>query len=334
MGGPIDLAPGESDSTTFTATYVITQDDINIGYVENQAFVDSQDPNDDTISDTSDDPNDPTDDDPDGDGNPDDITIVDLPFISQISLIKSAQLIDLDGDGDFEDGDIIQYTFFVTNTGNVPVFNITVDDPLVDVIGGPIDLEPGEFDGTTFSATYVLTEEDIEAGIVINQAIATGQSLDGEDITDISDTGTDAQGNVIPNPESIETPDDADPNNVNGDPTDDPTVVIFMGVLSQSDIIVFNGISPDGDGVNDFFFIERIDSFPDNTVTIFNRWGVEVYSREGYDNDPVAGFTGMSNGRVTVAQDRLLPTGTYYYVIQYQAENELRQLAGYLYLNR
>jgi len=314
---------------------VIAQDDINIGFVENQAFVDGEDPDGDIVSDTSDDPNDPTDDDPDGDGNPDDITIVDLPFVAEISLIKSAQVIDVDGDGDIEDGEVIQYTFLVTNTGNVPLFNIMIEDVLVDVIGGPIDLEPGESDGTTFSATYIITEEDIENSIVINQATATGQSLDGEDVTDISDTGTDAEGNVIPNPESIETPDDANADNVNGDPTDDPTVTIIRGVLSESPIIVYNGISPDGDGVNDFFFIERIDSFPDNTVTIFNRWGVEVYSREGYDNDPVTSFNGFSNGRVTVSEGRGLPTGTYYYVIQYQTETDgLRQLAGYLYLNR
>ncbi len=334
-GGPIDLGPGESDTTTFIAVYVITQDDINIGFVENQAIVDAQNPNGDIISDTSDDPTDTTDVDPDGDGNPDDITITDLPMLARLSLIKSGQIIDIDGDGSIEDGEVIQYTFVVTNTGNVPVFDITIEDPLVEVTGGPIDLEPGESDTTTFSASYILTEEDIEAGIVINQATAIGEDLEGNEVSDISDTGVDAAGDVIDNPEEVETPNDGNAGNVNGDATDDPTVLIFDGVLAVSDVEIFNGISPDGDGINDYLIIEGINRFPDNTLTIFNRWGVEVYSKEGYDNDPATSFSGISNGRTTIAQGEGLPTGTYYYILQYQIpEGGVRQKAGYLYINK
>ena len=46
-------------------------------------------------------------------------------------------------------------------------------------------------------------------------------------------------------------------------------------------------------------------------------------------------FKGMSDGRVTVNQFELLPTGTYYYVLKYIDNKAVgREKAGYLYLNR
>src|SRR5690606_38518370 len=76
------LAPAAT--LTYTATYLITQEDIDAGEVINQALVTgtppatSKDPNPTPIEDLSDDPNDATNVDPDGDGNPDDPTIVPL----------------------------------------------------------------------------------------------------------------------------------------------------------------------------------------------------------------------------------------------------------------
>ena len=43
-GGPISLAPGESDNTSFRGVYVIKQSDINAGKVSNQAFVTGENP--------------------------------------------------------------------------------------------------------------------------------------------------------------------------------------------------------------------------------------------------------------------------------------------------
>jgi len=263
-----------------------------------------------------------------------DPTVTALCQDRSISLIKSGMIIDLNGDEFTEAGELIQYTFKVTNTGNVSLFNITIDDPLVTVEGGPIDLLPGEMDSTTFTATYILTEQDIEELIVINQATVTGFDSSNTEVEDISDTGSDVNGNPIEDPETIETPDDGNIENVNGDPTDDPTVIIITGVLNEEDIEVFNGVTPDGDNSNDVFIIRGIDRFPDNTVQIFNRWGVEVYFREGYLNDADA-FDGTSQARATLNRGKELPVGTYYYILRYvNDDGESRQQAGYLYLNR
>lgn len=85
--------------------------------------------------------------------------------------------------------------------------------------------------------------------------------------------------------------------------------------------------TPNGDGINDTFIIEGIETSPDNEVIIFNRWGVEVYRKRNYDNS----FAGISNGRVTVEEAKELPVGTYYYVIKLKDQQDI---AGPLYLNR
>ena len=99
-------------------------------------------------------------------------------------------------------------------------------------------------------------------------------------------------------------------------------------------IQIFNIITPNGDGANDEFRIEGIELFPNNTVRIFNRWGVEVFETQGYDNEANA-FRGESNGRVTINQDDQLPAGTYFYVVEYVNNNgDQLQEAGPLYINR
>jgi large repetitive protein len=86
--------------------------------------------------------------------------------------------------------------------------------------------------------------------------------------------------------------------------------------------------------VNDVFYIDGIGKFPDNTVEIYNRWGVLVYQASGYDNVNVA-FRGTSNGRVTVQVNDNLPEGTYYYVLRYVNDKGItKEKASYLYTNR
>jgi len=66
----------------------------------------------------------------------------------------------------------ISYTFTVENTGNIPLSNVYIVDPLVSVNGGPISLEPGEIDSGTFTATLLLTAADLEDESFTNTAWA------------------------------------------------------------------------------------------------------------------------------------------------------------------
>ncbi|MGD9675296.1 MAG: lamin tail domain-containing protein, partial [Candidatus Bipolaricaulia bacterium] len=95
---------------------------------------------------------------------------------------------DGDADGVPDDGETVGYTFTVTNAGDVALSNVTVSDPKVIVVGGPLaSLAPGDSDSTTFTATYTLTQADIDAGLVYNLATATGTPLVGSDVQDTDD---------------------------------------------------------------------------------------------------------------------------------------------------
>ncbi|MCC1485688.1 DUF7507 domain-containing protein, partial [Winogradskyella immobilis] len=150
----------------------------------NQATAEGDDPNGDPVSDDSDDPTDSTDVDPDGDGDPDDPTVTSLGQDPSISLLKTAVFNDEDGDGFGDVGETITYSFTVSNTGNVPVTNISITDPLVTVTGGPIDLAVGASDSGSFTAIYTLDQDDIDAGFVMNQATAEGDDPNGDPVSD------------------------------------------------------------------------------------------------------------------------------------------------------
>ena len=314
QGGSVTLLPGVSDTETFSAVYTVTQDDVEAGLVSNQAIAEGLDPSGNVVNDLSD----------DNSNFENDSTTTILCQDPSIFVEKAGVFNDENGNFIPEPGETISYVFVVTNTGNLSVFNITLEDPLPGIVisGGPItSLAPGEIDATTFTASYAITSADIEAGEVINQAVVRGITAGGEDLSDTSDDPND--------------PTDTDPDG-DGDP-DDPTITILPNVLTAV-FEIFNAVSADGNGENDFFFINGISEYPDNNVQIFNRWGVKVYQTNGYggSNDTENVFTGYSEGRQTVSPGALLPTGTYYYIITFNGPDNpgLNSYAGYLYLNR
>lgn len=103
-------------------------------------------------------------------------------------------------------------------------------------------------------------------------------------------------------------------------------------VEMPDNIVVYNAVSANGDGLNEYFRIDGLEDFPDNTLQIYNRWGVKVYETSGYGiNDNV--FKGYSEGRVTVNKGEKLPTGTYFYVLTYKGLKSGKEKTGYLYVN-
>ena len=99
-------------------------------------------------------------------------------------------------------------------------------------------------------------------------------------------------------------------------------------------VVVYNAVSPNDDGLNDHFIIDGIEACPNNTVEVYNRWGVKVYETTAYNTSGNV-FRGMSEGRVTVSKNEKLPTGTYFYIINFinnDAKNSTKK-GGYLYIN-
>jgi uncharacterized repeat protein (TIGR01451 family) len=201
------LAPGASDATTFKATYALTLDDLNRGTVSNSAEVSGTPPA--TLANPSPAPVTDTSDDDSTAPGAGDATVVDIPQAAAVGLVKrSGGVTDLDGNGP-DVGDTIAYTFEVTNSGNVTLTNIRVTDVLVAVVGGPIaTLAPGSVDATTFTATYTLTQDDIDKGQLVNTANVLATSPQGDDVTDVSDDGTAGSAANDPTVTSItQTPD-------------------------------------------------------------------------------------------------------------------------------
>ncbi|WDF66362.1 gliding motility-associated C-terminal domain-containing protein [Flavobacterium sp. KACC 22763] len=109
-------------------------------------------------------------------------------------------------------------------------------------------------------------------------------------------------------------------------------IVKDTGTIEDDGLIVYNAVSPNGDGLNDTFHIKGLDNFPDNTLEIYNRWGVKVYDAKGY-NESDRMFAGYSDGRATINRGEKLPTGTYFYILKYNNGKQVREKAGYLYIN-
>jgi gliding motility-associated-like protein len=103
--------------------------------------------------------------------------------------------------------------------------------------------------------------------------------------------------------------------------------------IPASDLVIYNAISPNGDGINDTFNIKGIDQYPDNTIEIYNRWGVKVFEATSY-NETDNLFRGYSDGRTTIKKDDKLPTGTYFYTLKYNNNTgQILKREGYLYVN-
>ncbi|OIQ23078.1 gliding motility-associated C-terminal domain-containing protein, partial [Lacinutrix sp. MedPE-SW] len=284
------------------------------------------------------------------DYNTEDITEVQSePFLST----------DCDGDGVTNEDELLDGTNplencdFVTTSVTLPqsleFFNGDCDN---DNVPNGIEFPLGDTDGDG-TPNWLDTDDDNDGVDTINEDYADVDLEDGEvDPTgngDPTDNDTDGDGT----PDYLDVDDDGDgilttnespdPNNdgigFGGDAVDSdgdglPDYLdINNASPSEDDLEVFNAVTPNGDGDNDVFIIRNIELYPNNTLEIYNRWGVIVYSTDGYGQNGNY-FKGESNGRVTIREEKQLPVGTYFYVLKYNNGTEDKSRAGYLYIQR
>ena len=116
----------------------------------------------------------------------------------------------------------------------------------------------------------------------------------------------------------------------------DGKAVFTIGRVNEAailpgEVVVYNAVSPNGNGQNDYLFIENIQSLPNNTVQVYNRWGTKVFETTNYDTTGNV-FRGQSK-----SIDDTLPAGTFFYIISYtyteDTETKRLEKAGFLYLN-
>lgn len=152
----------------------------------------------------------------------------------------------------------------------------------------------------------ILQEETSEQGALASINLSTSQLI--LDYGNVSISGTDRV--------TIRVCDDL------GSCTQQELTIEVVG-----EILIYNAIFPNGDNLNDFFYLQYIDLLEEtksNKVTIFNRWGDEVFSISNYDNDQRI-FRGLNNN------GKELPSGIYFYKIEF---TNRESVTGYVSLRR
>ncbi|PCE14656.1 hypothetical protein AUC47_16260, partial [Microbacterium sp. SZ1] len=150
------------DTVVGTARYTLTQADIDRGFVRNVAGVEAVTEQGTVVV---------------ADSNP--VIINTVQPAAALTVVKDGVV---DGDGGV--GGTVDYTFRITNSGNVTVSAITLDDPMpglsapeISWPGTPEVLAPGQT--ATAVADYTITQTDVDAGSIANAATASGSSRGG-----------------------------------------------------------------------------------------------------------------------------------------------------------
>src|ERR1051326_45580 len=144
-------------STSCTALYTLSSADITAGQVANTAVVNGTPPSGAPVSSTA---------------------SVNTPVIVQTITLNKTGLLSTTG-APTHVGDVINYSFQVTNTGNITLNNIAVTDPLAGLsainCSGQTSLAAGA--QMTCTASYKITQSDIDSGHVANNAKVCAGSL-------------------------------------------------------------------------------------------------------------------------------------------------------------
>ncbi len=105
---------------------------------------------------------------------------------------------------------------------------------------------------------------------------------------------------------------------------------VLVDLTACGNLFIPDGFSPNGDGLNEEFYIKNIeDLYPNFSLEIYNRYGSIVY--KGDINS--SRFDGKSN-QFTINGKEILPTGVYFYILNFNDSNNTKPKQGRLYLSR
>jgi uncharacterized repeat protein (TIGR01451 family) len=95
--------------------------------------------------------------------------------IGYFQLTLNGTYVDFNSDGITNVGDKINYQISVKNLSSCALNNIAVTSSGLTIVGGPLSsLHPNSTNSTTFSASYTITQNDINTGYVDKNIVATG----------------------------------------------------------------------------------------------------------------------------------------------------------------
>jgi len=104
----------------------------------------------------------------------------------------------------------------------------------------------------------------------------------------------------------------------------DLCVEAFGTIVIGENVDCFAGefVTPNNDGFNDTFIVPCLANHPNSSISIYNRYGDEIFFSDNYQND----WEGTYNGAI-------LPAGTYYYILRVN-DPVGTVLSGYIFLQR
>lgn len=197
-------------------------------------------------------------------------------------------------------GEQITFTITVTNNGSLPSSNVEVSEVM-----------PSGFNYNSHTQTSGIYNPT--SGLWTIPAVNPGTPV----VLTIHVT-VNPTGNYV----NVATIVSGNPNDI--DPGNNSSTV----EASPDCLIIYNEITPNGDGLNDYLWVQCIEQYPDNTITIFNRYGNKIYQASGYTNN----WSGTANVPGVVGSGDAIPSGTYYYVLK--INNPEFESAGWVYVQR
>gem|GEM_PF-2151075 len=222
---------------------------------------------------------------------------------------------DLDNDGipnyrdDDSDNDGVDDA--VESGGSTPSGNDADNDGIDDAFDadqGNAPSVPKDSDGD--SIPDYLDPDDDNDGVSTEDEVNHSDNVtdhDDDGIADYLDPDDDNDGELTKDEDR-----NGDGNFFNDD-CDEDSVPDFIDA-DQCKVNPSKGFSPNGDADNDVWNIVNIEQYPNNKVTIFNRWGNVVFEVKGYNNNDRA-WSGQSDGKWLIGSDLKVPDGTYFYSI-------------------
>ena len=202
-----------------------------------------------------------------------------------------------------------------------------IDDGSVDNCDGDLtyDLDIALFTCDDVGDNLVtLTVTDVNGNSDSLEAIVTVENdfedVDNDGILDncdpeiLDDIDQDGVGDLVDNCPETYNPDQSD---IDGDGLGDVCDIV--------DINISNAITPNGDGVNDTWFINNIWEYENCVIRVYNRWGQEVFYTVGYQNNWDGSYDDKSG--------TLPDAASYYYQIDLDGNGSLDR-EGWIYITK